>query len=195
MAGRPKIFREEDALNKAIDLFWKRGYEATSTEALLQEMDLHKGSLYHAFGSKKELFSRSMDLFITTSMERITEKIKNAPTPLQGIRDFFLELATTDEETHLKGCYMGNALAELAGIDSELSGKAVAHLKRMEEFFAFYLREARRSGELQTERGVVLMARYLLNLWNGINITRRMYPERKILEPIIRMQLEVLGGE
>ena len=151
MAGRPKIFREEEALNKAIDLFWKKGYEATSTEALLQEMDLHKGSLYHTFGSKKELFSRSMDLFITTSIEQIMEKMKSAPTPLQGIRDFFIELATTDEETHLKGCYMGNTLAELAGIDSELSGKAIAHLKRLEEFFAFHLREARRSGELKTE--------------------------------------------
>ena len=55
MAGRPKIFDQEKALEKASKLFWEKGYEATSLEDLITVMGIQKGSFYNTFGNKKQL--------------------------------------------------------------------------------------------------------------------------------------------
>ena len=192
MAGRPRIFDEDDVLNKAIDLFWCNGYEATSTEDLLKGMELNKGSLYHTFGNKKELFSKALDYFSTHSLKAIDDKITAAKAPLIGIRSFFLELAKANQSTHQKGCFMGNSLAELSNIDNQLKEKAVANLIAVENLFYKHLVEAKRLKALTTKEDLRLLARYLITLWNGINITRRMYPKKEMLEPLIKMQLAVL---
>lgn len=192
MAGRPKIFTEEEVLGHAIDLFWRNGYEATSTEELLDKMKLNKGSLYNSFGNKKQLFGKAMDLFGQVSIRTLNAKIAAATTPLEGIRHFFLELAAADNDTHQKGCFMGNSLAELANIDEDLKQKAIMHLKDMEKLFLKYILQAKKSGELKTKETPETLARYLLNLWNGINISRRIYPRKDLLLPVIRLQLEVL---
>jgi TetR/AcrR family transcriptional repressor of nem operon len=193
MAGRPRIFDEEEILNKAVNLFWANGYEATSTEDLLDGMKINKGSLYHAFGSKKELFSRCLDFFASHSLKAIDTKLKEAKTPVEGIRNFFLELAKANNQAHQNGCFMGNSLAELANIDKQLKEKAIANLMAMENLFYEYIEEAKRSKELKTKEDARILARYLVTLWNGINITRRMYPKKELLEPVIKMQLAVLS--
>src|SRR5688572_27796992 len=193
MAGRPRIFDEEEILNKAVNLFWANGYEATSTEDLLDGMKINKGSLYHAFGSKKELFSRCLDFFASHSLKAIETKLKEAKSPVEGIRNFFLELATANNQAHQNGCFMGNSLAELANIDKQLKEKAVANLMAMENLFYEYIEAAKKSKELKTKEDARILARYLITLWNGINITRRMYPKKELLEPLIKMQLAVLN--
>jgi TetR/AcrR family transcriptional repressor of nem operon len=192
MAGRPRIFDEEEILNSAINLFWANGYEATSTEDLLDCMKINKGSLYHAFGSKKELFSRALDFFASHSLKTIDIKINEGKTPVDGIRKFFLDLATVSNSIHQKGCFMGNTLAELSNIDDDLKEKAIANLIAVENLFYKYIDAAKKSKELQTKEDARVLARYLITLWNGINITRRMYPKRDMLEPLIKMQLAVL---
>jgi TetR/AcrR family transcriptional regulator, transcriptional repressor for nem operon len=193
MAGRPRIFDEEEILNNAINLFWAKGFEATSTENLLESMGINKGSLYHTFGSKKELFSKALDFFARRSLKTIESKLKEAKTPIAGIRAFFMELATADSQTHQKGCFMGNTLAELSNIDKELKEKAAENLKDLENLFYKYVDAAKKSKELRTKEDSRVIARYLITVWNGINITRRMYPQKNVLESVLKMQLNVLN--
>ena len=192
MPGRPPKFQEHEMLEKAIDLFWEKGYEATSLDDLLLCMDLNKGSLYHFFGSKKELFSRALDLFGERSSKAIEQKIRSAKEPVEGIKKFFLELANAENHQHLKGCFMGNSIAELSSVDNHLKDKAIANLKTLEDLFCQYIDEAKRLKKLQTKDDSRTISRYLLNLWNGINITRRIYPSAKVLKPLIEMQLSIL---
>ena len=190
MAGRPRIFDEEEILNSAIEIFWTKGYDATTTEDLLQCMNLNKGSLYHTFGSKRDLFIRALDHFSNRSLQTIDQQISSAETPIVGIRKFFSELATADIQVHLKGCFMGNTVAELASTDPELKKRAAASLKAMENLFYKHLEAAKKSKELKTKEDTSMLARYLLTVWNGLNITRRIYTQKSILEPLIKMQLE-----
>lgn len=192
MAGRPKIYNEEQVLNSAVNLFWDNGYEATSTEDLLRVMHLNKGSLYHSFGSKRELFIKSMDYFAANSLKQIHASIRAAKNPIEGIRNFFMQLAIADDAVHQRGCFMGNSLAELSNIDAELKEKAIINLLAVENLFFAYISEAKKSGVLKTKKSARQIARYLLTLWNGINITRRIYPQKEMLGSIIKMQLEIL---
>lgn len=192
MRGRPRLLEENEMLDKAVHLFWKHGYEATSLDDLLKCMNLNKGSLYYAFGSKRELFAKALDFFGRKSREDLNNTLSSASTPVEGIRTFFLNLASSDETIHKKGCLMGNTITELSGIDNELKNKAVSHLKDLEATFLKIIDNSKVSGELKTNEDSTVIARYLVTLWNGINITRRMYPTTEDLVPVIKMQLSIL---
>jgi TetR/AcrR family transcriptional regulator, transcriptional repressor for nem operon len=192
MAGRPKIFNEQIALENAANLFWKQGFEATSMDDLLKTMGLQKGSFYHSFGSKKELYVKAIDWYETSSskdFDKLFVKIKN---PIELIKAMFIELANCSPEEHQKGCFMGNTIAELSNIDEELVKKAAKNLQDMENFFFEQIKQAQETGELKTRTDAKILAMYLLNLWNGINITRRIYPEKTDLLALIEFQLAVL---
>jgi TetR/AcrR family transcriptional regulator, transcriptional repressor for nem operon len=159
---------------------------------LLECMSLNKGSLYHVFGSKRELFSKALDFFAKNSQKDIERKIQEADSPVEGIKNFFFELASSKRGVHDRGCFMGNTIAELAGVDKQLKDKAVQNLKNLEDLFFHYIEEAKKAKELKTREDSRVIARFLVNLWNGLNITRRTYPTEDILQSIIKFQLSVL---
>lgn len=192
MAGRPRLLKEDEMLEKATELFWENGYEATSMDELLACMNLNKGSLYYVFGSKHELFSKALDFFSKKFRTDAERTLKNAESPVQGIKDFFLAMTSSGEKLHKKGCFMGNTISELAGIDKRLTDKAVRHLKDLEDLFYEYVEKGKQQRELKTKEDSRKIARYLVTLWNGLNITRRMYPTAEALEPLVKMQLSVL---
>jgi len=192
MAGRPSIFDEEKVLDKATDLFWTRGYEATSLDDLLAAMKMGKSSFYHAFGSKKELFEKVMDRFVNDAMQRLVADLPTHPHPIERIKDFFREIAGSDPARHKKGCFMGNTVVELTNNDKSLCSRAIRRLERMEEFFLLYIRKAQTLGQLHTKEDPLVLACYLQTMWNGLNITRRIHPDPAVLLPLIELQLQVL---
>ena len=192
MIGRPKIFDEKTALASANELFWKKGYEATSTEELIKVMKLQRGSFYHSFKSKKELFIKAVNTHETKVLQALRDSLLESQTPMQVIRDMFLSIADCTQERHEKGCILGNTIAELAGIDEELAENAKTHLKTLEEIFFIQIKKSKETKELKTTQNPALLAKHLLNLWNGLNITRRIYPKKEDLQDLIQLQLEIL---
>ncbi len=192
LAGRPKIFDEQKALTKATNLFWEKGYEATSTEDLMQAMGLQRGSFYHTFKSKKDLYVSALNSHESYSFNEFEELLKKSQTPIATLKAAFLTLADCPDKEHMLGCFAGNTIAELSGIDEELVENAVKHLKRFESIMTKQIKFSQGTGELKTKEDPALLGKYLLNLWNGLNITRRMYPDKKILKNLISFQLEVI---
>ncbi len=192
MIGRPKIFDEKTALASANELFWKKGYEATSTEELIKVMKIQRGSFYHSFKSKKELFIKAVNTHETSVLQEFRDELLKSETPMQVIRDMFLSIADCTPERQAKGCILGNTIAELAGIDDELVKNATYHLKTLEEIFFTQIQKSQETKELKTTQNPALLAKYLLNLWNGLNITRRIYTKKEDLLPLIIIQLEII---
>jgi TetR/AcrR family transcriptional regulator, transcriptional repressor for nem operon len=192
MAGRPPQYDEPTVLAKAAALFWAKGYEATSSEELLEAMGMGKGSLYHAFGSKRALFEKAMDHFSNPSTASLRKALQAGEPPLDVIRTFFRALAASPKEQQRNGCFMGNTLVGLSGIDPGLCAKAAGRLKDLEAVFLKALKDAKEGGQLRTKEDPGVLARYLVTLWNGLNITRRMYPDPAALRPMIELQLQLL---
>jgi TetR/AcrR family transcriptional repressor of nem operon len=192
MAGRPSIFDEEKVLEKAREIFWTRGYEATSLDQLLEVMGLGKSSFYHAFGSKKELFEKIMDRFVNDAIHRLASDLPSHPQPIERIREFFRGIANSPSQLHRKGCFMGNTVVELINTEHSLSTRAAKKLERLENLFRTYIESAQQSGQLQTKEDPGVLALYLLTVWNGLNITRRVHPDAGALAPLIELQLQVL---
>ncbi|WP_188928174.1 TetR/AcrR family transcriptional regulator [Puia dinghuensis] len=192
MAGRPQIFSEDEVLEKATQLFWCKGYEATSTDELLSAMNIGKSSFYNTFKGKRELFERVIENFVNQSVAALQKDIEAGVDPIRSIRNFFGKLATSPQSTHQKGCFMGNTIVELSNIDKPLENMAIRRLKKMEQLFHDQIKKGQQTGQLKTREDPAVIARYLITMWNGLNITRRMYPDPDCLLPLIEMQLSIL---
>src|SRR5688572_28926736 len=107
-AGRPKDFDETAVMDKAIDIFWKKGYEATSLEELLAAMGMGKGSMYHNFGNKREVFKLALNRFNQKFGGWLEEELAKAKDPIVFIREYFKRIPKQGADDHKKGCFLGN---------------------------------------------------------------------------------------
>jgi TetR/AcrR family transcriptional repressor of nem operon len=193
MSGRPKIFDDQDVIGKAAELFWRQGYEATSTEDLLTEMGIGKGSFYLAFkGGKKELYEKALGQFSDNAIARFKRELEATADPVEYIREFFRRITESPKKVHQKGCIFGNAVAELSNAEILLMKKAAHHLQELEGLFLKALLRGKQQGTLGSKTDPALLARLLLNNWNGLGITRRIYPDNESLSALIETQLKIL---
>jgi TetR/AcrR family transcriptional repressor of nem operon len=193
MRGRTKIFSDLEVIDKAIDVFWNKGYEAASTDELLSAMGIGKGSFYNSFpGGKRELFEKSLDQFNQIALAKLRQQLQNSADPLEEVRAFFRSISTDRKQNHMKGCFLGNTIAELSLVETEMKGKAVKLLKQLEAVFFEALEDAQKKGRLQTKEDSKVLARYLITVWNGVSITRRMYPNQTDLQSLIELQLSII---
>ena len=192
MAGRPKQFDEEVVLKKAGELFWTKGYEATSTEDLLEVMGIGKGSFYlHFKKGKRELYEKTLQYFAADSLTKLKDQLKNSDDKIEVVKSrFFVRLE--DKSFREKGCYVGNTLVEMASLDSDMQKKAAQHLKKLETLFYEVIKEAQEEGHLKTKEDPAYIAKHLINLWNGMNVTRRMGGDEVVLKTVIEKNLEIL---
>lgn len=193
MVGRPKIFDEENALKKASMLFWKKGYEHTSLDDLLTVMEIQKGSFYNTFGSKKELFIKAINFHETKSFKEFKTELELSKNPIQLIKKVFYDMANCQTNEYKLGCFAGNTIAEFSNIDQDMVDNASKHLKVLENIFVFQIEKSQKLGELKTKKEAQLLGEYLLNFWNGLNITRRIYQDKQQLMKLIELQLEVIN--
>lgn len=194
MAGRPKTFDPEEILDKAVPVFWAKGYEGASTDELLQAMGIGKGSFYLAFkGGKKELFEKALHRYRRQQMIAFENTMLTHEDPIEGIKSLFRSIATTSRSIHLNGCLFGNSIAELSNADPLLMKKASNWLLQLEKIFHKAIIVAQKKSRLSKKHDPELLARQLITSWNGLGITRRLYPDNKILAALIEAQLEILS--
>lgn len=193
MRGRPTIYDNKDVLDKAQKVFWTKGFTATSLEDILEAMGIGSGSFYNAFkGGKKELFRKAIQQR-REAFNEFKQELERSEAPVELIKNFFRSIAKDDRETHLRGCIIANTVMEMAGLDNELEEEAVTILKEVEQMYTRAIRKAQKNGTMKNQADAAMLGRYLITLWNGLNVTRRMYPNQKILRQQIELQLEIIS--
>ncbi|MCE7059481.1 TetR/AcrR family transcriptional regulator [Dyadobacter sp. CY343] len=193
MAGRPKIYDESEALDQAVKVFWERGYSNASADELLKAMGIGKGSFYLAFkGGKQELFEKTMKRVVDQNFREFRNAVATCDNPVQLVRDFFMSLAGAESPIGNKGCYFGNALVQISGQDSGLKIMAAENLQLLETIFEEAMQRGKQMGLLRTAISPQMLAAYLINLWNGFNLTRRMEDNPEKLLNLIRLNLEII---
>jgi len=193
MAGRPKIFDEKEAIDKATEVFRNKGYDTASADELLNAMGIGKGSFYLAFkGGKQELYIRSLKQFAEEFSKKIISAIEHSDDQIQFIRRFFLVLADAENCDIDKGCYLGNALVQLSEKDEDIKKITAGLLKNLQKIFATFIRKAQENGRLKNSDDPEVLAWHLTNLWNGIHVTRRMEASHETLRSMIDMNLRIL---
>lgn len=193
MRGRPSKYNNQEVEAKAQQLFWSKGYTATSMDDLLKAMGIGYGSFYNAYkGGKKELFRKAIQQR-REAFDAFKKELSQNESPLDLIKDFFRSIALADENSHLQGCIIVNTVVEMTFIDDDLEKEAVQILREVEQMFTDTIAREQKQGKLKNQTDPEILGRYLITFWNGLNVTRRMYPDKDLLKKQIDMQLDILS--
>lgn len=173
MVGRPREFDIDQALNQAMEVFWQKGYEATSMSDLMNATGLHKGSIYQTFGSKHELFLAALNLYLKQMHDYKRELLTSAATPLDGIRAVAHGMVDlTDCESHPpKGCMVINAVVELAPHDPEVKTILDAHMVNMRASLADVVQQAQEANQIDRSKPPELVAMLIGTFVAGLGTT------------------------
>ena len=168
--GRPRRFREEDALDAAMRVFWQKGYEGTSLDDLTKAMKINRSSLYSTFGDKEKLFRTVIDRYKAGSMSFVSEALNLKTT--RAVVEALLRMSVKflSDPSHPPGCLSiqggvacgsGNEEAKQAMIDWRKAGLALLEKS---------LQSARTEGALRKGVDPKDLARLVMIMMNGLGI-------------------------
>lgn len=189
---RAKAFDPELVLDRAVELFWRRGYDGASMAKLLEFMGISRQSLYDTFGDKHRLFLAAMDRYKAKLHDRLEEIFTSHDTGIEGIRATFafVESAVLEDPEH-RSCLMANAALELGQSDPEVRARVREHLAAVEDKFYLALERDRQAGRLSEERNTRALARFLTNAIHGLGVMARGGASREVLDDSIATTLAV----
>ena len=193
MAGRPKAFDRDEALEQAMALFWRRGYTATSMGELCEAMGIKRQSLYDTFGDKHALFLAAIDRYCTMMADEMLAGLATPGAGLPALRatvggviDFLLQYPDR------RACLMVNTALEMAPHDRVVADKVKVYMAAMESAFVHALDNALRQGALAQPADIPALARYLVGLVNGLVVAAKSGAGRPALDDIARIGFTAL---
>lgn len=191
--ARHKEFERDEALHKAMEVFWARGYEATSMQNLVEHMGINRQSLYDTFGDKHSLYLEALDRYQEVELRKIFEVIEKPGSVKRAFKQLFtgvVEGAVCDE--HRRGCLMNNAMSELAGRCQATAERTHRNMVAIEEAFYRALLRGKKEGELKELRDARAVARFLYNSFQGLVLLAKTTRDRKTLDDVVKVTLSVL---
>jgi len=187
--GRPREFDRTEALNKAMKLFWQKGYTATSMNDLYEAMGIKSPSLYAAFGSKEDLYDEVLQHYEQCVAPLIWGDMANEPSPKKAIAQWLArsaEILTRCDLPH--GCMV--TLSAVASEGNERLGERVRQLRDggIAQLKA-RLSEAQERGELPATTDIDALTRLYVSIQQGMSIQARDGASRETLLGIARMAM------
>ncbi|WP_033221008.1 TetR/AcrR family transcriptional regulator [Kitasatospora phosalacinea] len=179
--GRPKQFDEEAAVARAMEVFWTNGYAGSSPAELAEAAGIGKGSLYHAFGSKRELFGRALDTYDRAGAE-FTEEFLSAPgSTKERIRAYLRLLVDVDFDAPVRrGCLAVNTALELGGRDEGATAAVRRAVERSTDLLAARIERGKLAGDVPAAVDAAEQARFLMVTIAGLRVTARIFDRETV---------------
>ena len=170
--ARSKEFDPEVALERAMSLFWERGYEKSSLQELVDHMKIGRRSLYDTFGDKHALFLRSLGRYIT-QREAVERERADAATDARSAIRTLLETSVVEGSIGSRGCLAVNSATEVSPEDNEVARSVEHHFAATRQLLTDLLRQGRRDGSVRSSRDPEVLATILFNAWLGLRVQVR----------------------
>jgi len=190
---RPREFDPDWVLESAMQVFWSKGYEATSLDDLCEATDLNRSSLYAAFGDKRALFLETLDRYGRRTVGRLTAALLR-PLPIRETLAGFLSEMIDQIVTGpgRNGCFIGNCAAEVARHDRSAAARVRRNLDNVEAVFREPFERAKARGELAPGKDIEALARFFVASTQGLRLFGKANADRRALEDIAKIMLQAL---
>ena len=191
--ARTKDFDENEVLNKAIAIFWHKGYNGTSMQDLVDGLGISRSSLYDTYVDKHTLFIKALESYQTAGSAKVCAITDDAGSARETIKKL-LELIAgelLDDQKH-KGCFMVNAEVEVGPHDPEVSKMVCESDQHMEDALYLVIKKGQESGEITNRQDARALARFTFNTVKGIRVTAKSTTDKTVFEDIIKLALAVL---
>jgi TetR/AcrR family transcriptional repressor of nem operon len=180
--ARHKEFDPDVALQKAMELFWERGYEATSMAQLTEALGIGRASLYATFGDKRQLYLKALDRWVQSRDPSPIELLSRPGPALAAVRtlvDAYVSESTADERR--RGCMVVNSATELCPHDPSVSRLISQNWDAIEGALVSALTRAQAQGELRPDRDPRALARFLFVFLQGVRVIAKGDPDAERL--------------
>lgn len=173
-AGRPRAFDRDKALRIALDLFWRHGFEGTSTAQLTQAMGISPPSLYSAFGAKDALFREAVALYRAEYGRALAEPLERPGSARDAIEAALMVAAKQfSEPSHALGCIIAGGELQASPENAELVAEMSCLRKTAQKAIQSRLQAAQTTGELAADVDTVALAAYFAMVVQGMAVQAR----------------------
>ncbi|NUP08478.1 MAG: TetR/AcrR family transcriptional regulator [Polyangiaceae bacterium] len=182
--ARPREFDETEVLDKALDVFWSKGYEAASVQDLVDATGLGRASLYGAFGDKEQLFKRVLGHYIERVGGALAE-LEAEPSTVRALERLFgAWVSTTCPKSGPRGCFLVLSGTSCEGREAWARGLLEQSMKQTEALLERLLRRGQEAGELRVDRDPAATARILVVMLQGVATAARAGWSREKLKSV-----------
>ncbi len=192
--ARTKEFDTEEVLEKAIGVFWDKGYTACSIQDVVEGLGLSRSSIYETFGDKRQLFLAALKKYQREGVDSMRHNLETATNVRQALKDIFYAVLPVEVDNCMqKGCFLVNSGIELAPHDPEIAAIVQANRQEIEEILRVAIQKGQDSGLISRKLDALSIARFFFTALSGLRVSATSdNPDRKTLEDIIRVSLSVL---
>ena len=192
---RVKTFDREETLRKAMDLFWKKGYHASSMQDLVEYMGITRSSIYDTFRDKEHLFLEALALYRRESGRYLqgVEEVLKGDNARSFIRSFFQRMAEESvRDAERKGCLIANTTAEVCDGIPEAGRMLRENQVRFLDLFSRLIRVGQERGEIRAGRAPEELALFLFTFMNGLRLLAKLDNRPEVLNQAIEAAMEAL---
>jgi TetR/AcrR family transcriptional repressor of nem operon len=191
--ARTREFDTEAAVSRAMELFWERGYEATSVRDLTQHLGIGQGSLYAAFGDKDGLYRAALEHYRITLAAAALRRLEEEADVRSAVRALLVERVRIAVELGGRGCLMVNAACERLPEDPSIRRIVRDVQDASRAALAEVLRVAAERGDIAARHDPDTLAAFLVTFLNGLLVSSKITPDVRALEPLVEVALVTLG--
>lgn len=189
--ARNKAFDPEERLEKARDLFWEKGYHATSMQDLVEAMQLNRASIYDTYGDKHALFLRCLSNYANEKREDYKRSAAGVQSPIQAVECVIRRaMERTLEEG--KACMVTKSSFELAEADKDVHVVLKEDGVKLIAVFVELLKKAQDAGEIRKDRDPVMLANFIVASFSGLWQTNIVSKNKKLVCQMTDFLIEVV---
>lgn len=183
----------DKALDRAMRVFWEHGYHTTSVQNLMKAAGVQKQSLYCAFGDKRSLFLKCLNLYAKHTLLEIQKMLNDADSPFDGIaRVMRFASQTPDPKNCPPGCLMVNTALELGLGDPGVADEIRRMFRGMEKMLGATVRKAQAQGEISKNLDCVAVGQSLVNTISGIRILEKTGASKQQVRTVVETALAAI---
>jgi TetR/AcrR family transcriptional regulator, transcriptional repressor for nem operon len=191
--ARQKAFDETALLERAMELFWEQGYEATSVRDLTDHLQLSSSSLYNTYGGKRDLYLMALAAYRRVEYEQMQAQLAAAPAARETIERLFADLAAgLLADGSRRGSFTLNAAVELGARDRAVARQLQEHFADVTRLLADFLAAAQTRGEIGSQHAPRELATFLLLNLYSLAALVKVDASREQMEGFIDVALSVL---
>lgn len=190
--ARTKEFDREQALDQAMHVFWRKGYEGASLGDLLEAMGIARQSLYDTFGDKHALYLAALERYVDRRWDEIRSHLDAAPSVKRAIRDLLEAIVDEPEEDKCRGCLGISAAMDVAMHDAVVAKIIGTRQKRIEELLFRTIERGRQAGEIPKSKDSRALARFFVGMLQGIRVSAATDPSPATLRDIVNVAMQAL---
>ncbi|MEM8845823.1 MAG: TetR/AcrR family transcriptional regulator [Bacteroidota bacterium] len=190
---RTKQFDEKEVLNKAVELFWEKGFHATSMQDLVCHLGINRASLYDTFGGKEQLFKKAFQEYRSSSgnmVKLLLTKESSVRAGFEKLFNFAIEESVNDESR--KGCFVVNTTTELIPGDETIQNILCENLENVAGMFASVIQDGIDRGEIDGSKNAKDIGLMLFTFYNGFRVVSKIDTDSEKLKSMVSTALSVL---